>query len=76
MSLLKRITREQIASGKLYGKGIDTYYGQNITLNSPTLQWTTQFLTLMLVQIFLTFELEPIEVCFDQTLGRKFNGLT
>ena len=37
MSLLKRITREQIASGKLYGKGIDTYYGQNIKLNCPTL---------------------------------------
>ena len=33
---------EQIANGKLIGKGIDTYRGQNIKLSDSTFQWRTQ----------------------------------
>ena len=45
---------EQIVNGKLFGKGVDTYNGQNIKLESPTLQWTTQFMTLLIIQLILT----------------------
>ena len=48
---------EQIANGKLFGKGIDTYNGQNIKLESPTLQCTIQFMTLLIIQLILTFVL-------------------
>ena len=39
---------EQIADGKLFGKEIDTYHGQNIKLRNSTLQWRTQ-LTQMII---------------------------
>ena len=60
MSLLRHIQRlfeikwkmtnclEQIADGKLFGKEIDTYHGQNIKLRNSTLQWRTQ-LTQMII---------------------------
>ena len=35
---IKPHSMEQIANGKLFGKRIDTYNGQNIKLESPTLQ--------------------------------------
>ena len=48
---------DQIADEKLFGKEIDTYYGRNIKLKSPTLQWTTQFMTLLIIQLILKFVL-------------------
>ena len=57
---------QQIANGKLFGKGIDTYNGQNIKLESPTLQWTIQFMTLLIIQLILTFVL--IEHCNESLM--------
>ena len=54
---IKPHSTEQIANGTLFGKGIDTYNGQNIKLESPTLQCATQFMTLLIIQIILTFVL-------------------
>ena len=42
---------DQIADRKLFWKGFDTYYGQNIKLKSPKLQWTTQLITLLIIRI-------------------------
>ena len=36
-----RMSLDQIADRKVFWKGFDTYYGQNIKLKSPRLQWTT-----------------------------------
>ena len=46
---------EYVAEGELIGTPIDTYNGQKIQLESSTLQWTTQFLTSMIILQILKF---------------------